>query len=100
MSTDATQVQTAPSGQVDAPPPAPSRPVDSYENPPTFARRNADAGVWEFGYVLDGAHVVLQTKKLGGVDDDLLEQFKPGYRAWRAENAARDADGKSPLPPL
>lgn len=48
------------------------------------AHRNPDQGVWQFGVYLSGAFVVIATRKLGGVDDDIREAIQPGFKAARA----------------
>lgn len=63
-------------------------------------RRYGAQGRYVFGVNLGGAFVAIADRKLGQVDDDLLEVQRPGFKAWRAENAQREAEGKSPLPPL
>ena len=61
---------------------------DSYSGLTVNARRNEFAGTWDFYVTLSGADVVLFTRKLGGVDDDIRESIDPGFKARRAAATA------------
>ena len=61
--------------------------LNDYEGLTLEAHRNEDQGVWQFGVTLAGAFVVLATRKLGGVDDDIREAIQPGFKAARAAQA-------------
>lgn len=91
--------QTPPPATLEPPTPTPpaavtaTGPSDSYHDLNMWARRNASAGAWEFGVTLDTVDVVLFSRKLGGLDDDLREAFQPGFRAQRAEAYLRERLG-------
>ena len=74
-------------------PAQPSGPKDSYDGLNVWARRNADHGQWQFGVTLDGVDVVLATKKLGGLDDDLKDKFQPGFKKDRADAYLKERFG-------
>lgn len=73
--------------------PAPVVAQDHYTGLTLEARRNQDAGQWEFGVNLSGAFVLLTTRKLGGVDDDIREAIQPGFKAARATAYERERLG-------
>ncbi len=65
-----------------------------YDGLAVQARRNEHQGVWEFGIDLSGAFVVIATRKLGGVDDDIREALEPGFKQARADRYNREVHGR------
>lgn len=70
--------------ETQAPEVTPGVAQNDYTSLTVEAHRNEVGGYWEFGVRLSGAYVVIATRKLGGVDDDIRESIQPGFKAARA----------------
>lgn len=56
-------------------------------------RRDAEQNLYFFGVVLDGAYVVLATRKVGGVDADIATAQAVAAGTWKPPATA---DGSTP----
>lgn len=50
---------------------------------PVNVRRNDTNGLWEVYVSFGGIDVVIHSRKLGGIDDDLQEAATPGFKEKR-----------------